>query len=153
MGLDLSYEAVAQEAYATLNCNGAAMGVNISVLVAPVLANFGSEMLKERFLRPTIAGDYVTCIGSSEAGGGSDVAALKTRAEREGDEWVINGSKMWTTNGAQADWMCLLANSSKGGDVHRNKSLFCVPMDTPGVTVSRLVLTVSVFVWLHPLNS
>ena len=139
MGLDISYEAVAQEAFASLNSSGASMGIGIQMIVAPALARFGSEMLKEKFLRPTIAGDYVACLGASEVGGGSDVAALKTRATREGDEWVINGSKMWTTNGAQADWMCLLANSSEGGDVHKNKSLFCVPMDTPGVTVSRYV--------------
>ena len=54
-----------------------------------------------------------------------------TKAVREGDEYVINGGKMWTTNGAQADWMCLLANTSDGPP-HRNKSLICLPMDLPG---------------------
>ena len=71
----------------------------------------------------------------SEVGAGSDVAAIKTTAVRDGDEYVINGGKMWTTNGTQADWMCLLANTGEGG-IHENKSMMCVPMDAPGVTVA-----------------
>ena len=69
----------------------------------------------------------------SEVGAGSDVAAIKTTAVRDGDEYVINGGKMWTTNGTQADWICLLANTGEGA-IHENKSLICVPMDAPGVT-------------------
>jgi len=68
-------------------------------------------------------------------GAGSDVAAIKTTAERQGEEYVINGGKMWTTNGTQADWMCLLANTGDG-PAHANKSLICVPMDAPGVSVA-----------------
>ena len=84
----------------------------------------------------THTGDVVVCLGVSEVGSGSDVASIKTTAKVVGDELVINGGKMWITNGAQADWMCLLANTSEG-PVHKNKSLICLPMDTKGVTVSR----------------
>ena len=67
----------------------------------------------------------------SETGAGSDVASIKTNARRVGGDWVINGGKMWTTNGAQADWMCVLANTGDG-QVHKNKSLIVVPMKTQG---------------------
>ena len=142
MGLDISYEAVAAETYAYLNSAGVGMGIGIQCDIAtPVLVKHGTEKLKELFLRPTISGEKVACLGVSEVGGGSDVASLRTTARRDGDDWVINGGKMWTTNGAQADWMCMLANTSKG-DHHRNKSQFCVPMDTPGVAVHRLVVNI-----------
>ena len=83
-----------------------------------------------------IIGDYVACLGVSEVGAGSDVASIKTRARRDGGDYVIDGGKMWTTNGTQADWMCLLANTGDG-PVHRNKTLICLPMKTKGVTVAR----------------
>ncbi len=68
----------------------------------------------------------------SEVGAGSDVASIKTTAKKDGGDYVINGGKMWTTNGTQADWMCLLANTGDG-PAHRNKSLICLPMKTKGV--------------------
>ena len=73
---------------------------------------------------------------SAKSGAGSDVASIKTFARANGDDYVIDGGKMWTTNGAQADWMCLIANTSEGAP-HRNKSLICLPMKTKGVTVAR----------------
>ena len=72
----------------------------------------------------------------SETGAGSDVASIKTTARRVGGDWVINGGKMWTTNGAQADWMCLLANTGEG-QVHKNKSLIVVPMKTKGISIVK----------------
>jgi len=80
----------------------------------------------------------VACIGVSEPGAGSDVAAIRTTARKDGDDYVINGGKLWITNGAQADWMCCLATTSDGSP-HRNKSLIVVPMRTPGVTVERKI--------------
>src|SRR5262245_49037274 len=112
-----------------------AIGVQTD-MATPALARYGSDELREEFLRPSIRGDYVACLGVSEVGAGSDVASLKTRARREGGDYVIDGGKMWTTNGTQADWMCLLANTSDG-PVHKNKSLICVPMKTKGVQVAR----------------
>ena len=92
--------------------------------------------MKREFLAPSIAGDYVACIGVSEPGAGSDVASIKTTARSDGDDYVINGGKMWITNGTQADWICLLANTGDG-PAHRNKSLICLPMKTKGVEVLR----------------
>ena len=94
------------------------------------------DEVREEFLRPSISGDYVACLGVSETGAGSDVASIKTNARRVGGDWVINGGKMWTTNGTQADWMCLLANTGEG-PVHKNKSLICLPMKTRGVQVVK----------------
>jgi citronellyl-CoA dehydrogenase len=78
----------------------------------------------------------VACIGVSEAGAGSDVASIKTTARADGDDYVINGGKMWITNGTQADWICLLANTGDAAK-HRNKSLIIVPMKTKGVQIAR----------------
>uniref|UniRef100_A0AAQ4RAD1 Acyl-CoA dehydrogenase 6 n=1 Tax=Gasterosteus aculeatus aculeatus TaxID=481459 RepID=A0AAQ4RAD1_GASAC len=97
------------------------------------LNQFGSAELKEEFLLPSIAGDKVACLGVSEVGAGSDVSSILTKAVKKGDEYVINGGKMWTTNGTQAwIWIRLLANTSDGPP-HRNKSLICLPMHLPGV--------------------
>jgi citronellyl-CoA dehydrogenase len=74
----------------------------------------------------------------SETGAGSDVASIKTTARQDGGDYVINGGKMWTTNGTQADWMCLLANTSEG-PAHRNKTLICVPMDAKGITIAKKI--------------
>ena len=87
-------------------------------------------------LCPRSPATYVACIGVSEPGAGSDVASIKTSARSDGDDYVINGGKMWITNGTQADWMCLLANTSDD-QVHRNKSLICVPMKSKGVQIAR----------------
>jgi citronellyl-CoA dehydrogenase len=105
-------------------------------MATPALARFGSDHVRREFLAPSIAGDQVACIGVSEPGAGSDVASIKTSARADGDDYVINGGKMWITNGVQADWICLLANTSDG-QVHRNKSLICVPMKSKGVNVAR----------------
>ena len=83
-------------------------------MATPALARFGSDQLKRTFLEPSVLGDMVACLGVSEPGGGSDVAANTTSAIRRGDDLIINGQKMWITNAFQADWMCLLANTSEG---------------------------------------
>ena len=138
MGLDFSYSAVMAEALGECNCGGVPMAIGVHTdMCTPALARFGSDELRREFLAPSIAGDVVGCLGVSEAGGGSDVAAVKTRARREGGDYVINGSKMWITNGLQADWCCLLANTSEG-PAHRNKSLIVVPMDAPGITRQKI---------------
>ncbi|MCX7902468.1 MAG: acyl-CoA dehydrogenase, partial [Burkholderiaceae bacterium] len=107
-------------------------------MATPALARFGSDEVKREFLAPSIAGEYVACLGVSEVGGGSDVAAIKTFARKDGDDYVINGGKMWTTSGTQADWMCLLAHTSEGHP-HRNKTLICVPMKTRGITIAKKI--------------
>jgi citronellyl-CoA dehydrogenase len=93
--------------------------------------------------RRTFSGAFVSCIGVSEPHAGSDVAAIKTTAVKDGDDYIINGSKMWITSGTQADWMCMLANTgSSSENRHLNKSLICVPLKengerVKGVTINR----------------
>ena len=87
------------------------------------------------FLAPAIAGDYVAAIAVSEPHAGSDVAAIKTTAKKDGDDYVINGTKMWITNSTQADFFCLLANTSDEGP-YNNKSLIVVPSKTPGISIA-----------------
>jgi citronellyl-CoA dehydrogenase len=137
LALDWSYTLAFAEALGEVNGGSVPMSVGVQTdMATPALANFGSDELREEFLRPSIAGQYVACIGVSEPGAGSDVASIKTHARKDGGDYVINGGKMWITNGAQADWMCMLANTSDG-PVHKNKSLICVPMKTKGVTIAR----------------
>ncbi len=137
MGLDYSYQIVFAEEMGACHCGGVPMGVGVQTdMATPALAKFGSDELRQEFLTPAIAGEMVASIGVSEPGAGSDVAAIKTTATRDGDDYVINGSKMWITNSTQSDFICLLANTSDGNR-HANKSLIVVPSKTPGVTFSE----------------
>ncbi len=137
MGLDWSYNLVFCEALGEVNGGSIPMAVGVQTdMATPALARFGSDALREEFLKPAIAGEYVACIGVSEPGAGSDVASLRTSARKDGGDYVINGGKMWITNGTQADFMCMLANTSEG-PAHRNKSLIIVPMKSKGVTIAR----------------
>ncbi|OXB84738.1 UNVERIFIED_CONTAM: hypothetical protein H355_001215 [Colinus virginianus] len=150
MGLDFSYGIAVAEELGSIRCGGIPMAIGVQTSMAtPALAKFGSDELKKQFLTPTISGDLVACLGVSEAGAGSDVASIKTTAVKKGDEYVINGGKMWTTSGCQADWMCLLANTSEGHP-HQNKSLICLPMNLPGNNIEsfsfRANFTVVLFV-------
>ena len=114
-GLDFSYAMVCSESLGLVNGGSIPMATGVQISMAtPALARYGSDELRQEFLAPSISGDYVACLGVSETGAGSDVASIKTTARRVGGDWVINGGKMWTTNGAQADWMCLLANTGDG---------------------------------------
>jgi citronellyl-CoA dehydrogenase len=125
------------EELGAIRCGGVPMAIGVQTdMATPALARFGSDEVRREFLAPAIAGDAVACIGVSEPGAGSDVASIKTSARSDGDDYVINGGKMWITNGVQADWICLLANTGEGAK-HRNKSLICVPMKSKGVTVAR----------------
>ena len=136
-GLDYSFAMVMAEELGNIASGSVPMAVGVQTdMATPALARFGSDELKREFLAPSIAGDFVACLGVSEVGAGSDVASIKTTARKDGGDYVINGGKMWTTNGTQADWMCLLANTSEGA-VHKNKSLICLPMTTKGVQIAR----------------
>src|SRR5258705_1856613 len=136
-GLDYSYALMMVEELGAIRCGGVPMAIGVQTdMATPALARFGSDEVRHEFLAPAIAGEAVACIGVSETGAGSDVASIKTNARSDGDDYVINGGKMWITNGVQADWICLLANTGDGPK-HRNKSLICVPMKTKGVQVAR----------------
>merc|ERR1712013_810918 len=115
MGLDFKYNIALNETLGSIHCGGVPMSIAVQTdMATPALARFGSHELKKEFLEPSVLGDKVACLGVSEPGGGSDVAAATTSAVRRGDDLIINGQKMWITNAFQADWMCLLANTSEG---------------------------------------
>jgi citronellyl-CoA dehydrogenase len=136
-GLDYSYALMMAEELGTITCGGVPMAIGVQTdMATPALARFGSDEVRREFLTPSIAGDFVSCIGVSEPGAGSDVASIKTNARSDGDDYIINGGKLWITNGTQADWICLLVNTGDGSP-HRNKTLVCVPMKTKGVQVAR----------------
>lgn len=136
-GLNYSYSVAAAEELGRCHCGGIPMAMGVqSDMCTPALSIFGSDELREEFLAPSIAGDLVGCLGVSEAGAGSDVASLKTHARSDGDDYIINGSKLWITNGMQADWMCALLNTSEGAP-HKNKSLVIIPMNAKGVKRAR----------------
>jgi len=138
LGLDFSYSMVMAEAVGAAHCGGVPMAIGVHTdMCTPALARFGTDELRREFLSPSIAGDMVGCLGVSEPGGGSDVAAVKTSARKDGGDYVVNGSKMWITNGLKADWCCLLANTSEGSP-HKNKSLIIVPLDAKGVSRQKI---------------
>ena len=138
LGLDFSYSMVMAEELGLVNCGGVPMAIGVHTdMCTPAMNRFGSDHVKRNFLAPAIAGDVVGCLGVSEPGGGSDVAAVKTTARKDGGDYVISGTKMWITNGMKADWCCLLANTSDG-PVHKNKSLIAVPMDAKGITRQKI---------------
>ncbi len=139
LGLDYTYAFAFAEALGHCTCAGIPMAIGVQTdMATPALARYGSDALKKEFLAPTIAGDMVAAIGVSEPGAGSDVAGLKTTARKDGDDYIINGTKMWITNGMQADWICLLANTSDGKP-HMNKSLIVVPMNAKGVNRAKKI--------------
>jgi alkylation response protein AidB-like acyl-CoA dehydrogenase len=109
-----------------------------SALVAPVIIEHGTEEQKRRLLRPIVTGEATWCQLFSEPGAGSDLAGLSTRAEQDGDEWVISGQKVWNTGALQADFGILLARTDFGVPKHRGITCFVLPMHQPGVTVRPL---------------
>ena len=137
LGLDYSYAVVFAEELGRVNCGAIPMAIGVQTdMATPALARYGSDELRREYLAPTIAGDRVAALGVSEPGAGSDVAGVKTTARKDGSDYVINGTKMWITNGMQGDWICLLANTGEGKP-HENKSLIVVPLDAKGVTRAK----------------
>ena len=104
-------------------------------LLAPTMMEFGSAALKERFLPPMAAGDEVWAQGWSEPNAGSDLASLRSRAQRDGGTWVINGQKTWCSRGAYADWLFGLFRTDPQSQRHAGLTFILVPLDAPGVTV------------------
>src|SRR5690606_27884293 len=122
------------EELANIDCGGVPLAIGVQTdMCTPALARFGSKELRKEWLEPSIAGDLVGCIGVSEVGAGSDVANIKTYAKKDGGDFVINGGKMWITNGYQADWMCCLVNTVENAPAHKNKSLIIVPLNSKGI--------------------
>jgi citronellyl-CoA dehydrogenase len=136
-GADHSFVVVLGEELGRMLCSGISLAISVQVdMSTPSLHRYGSDELKRRYLAPAVRGEMVTSIAVTEPDAGSDVAAIRTRAVRDGDEWVINGSKLYITNGVQADWLCLLARTSDEGG-YRGMTQIVVPTDAPGCSVSR----------------
>ena len=113
-------------------------GQGISMLT-PVLLEMGTEEQKQQFIKPTIDGEMVWCQGYSEPGAGSDLASLTTKAELDGDEWVVNGQKIWTSTAHLADWIFCLVRTEPEAPKHQGISFLLFRMDTPGIDIRPLV--------------
>ncbi|MEQ8278168.1 MAG: acyl-CoA dehydrogenase family protein [Deltaproteobacteria bacterium] len=136
MGLDWWFTTVwAEELVYSRNA-----GVNMALLVqsdmaTPIIDEIGSDEVKKEFLAPAIAGDKIAALGISEPGGGSDVAAIRTTAVRDGDDYVINGQKLWITNGTRADFITLAVRT--GDDGYGGITLLVFPTDVKGFSVGK----------------
>ena len=145
-GLDYWYETVFLEELGHIKALGLAVAITVQTNMAtPAIDEFGSEFLKQTYLKAAIEGKKVGAIAVTEPGAGSDVAALATTAERRSNHYVINGSKMYITNGTQADFYTLLARTSEDPGYH-SFSLFVIPADLPGVEVSRKLEKLGVWI-------
>jgi alkylation response protein AidB-like acyl-CoA dehydrogenase len=107
-------------------------------IVAPSILDYGTPEQVERYAMPILRGEATACLGMSEPGAGSDLASLSTRAVRDGDEWVINGQKVWTSGANHADFCFLFCRTNPEAPKHKGISIVLVPMDTPGLTVRPL---------------
>ena len=134
---DVMKAQILREEFARAHAPMEPAGIGTMMLV-PTLLDRGEEWQKEKFVPPTIRGDVTWCQGYSEPGSGSDLASLKTRAELVGDEWVINGQKIWTTTAQTADYMFCLCRTEPDASKHAGISYLLIPMKQPGIEVTPL---------------
>lgn len=140
MGLDAAKQIVFHE---SLDLSGAPRtSGNGPQMLGPLVIKFGTPAQKQKFLPPIVKGEVTWCQGYSEPNAGSDLASLTTRAERDGDDWVLNGRKIWTTWAHQCDWMFLLARTGKGVKKQEGISFLMIDMKTPGV-ITRPIVTLT----------
>jgi citronellyl-CoA dehydrogenase len=137
-GLDWSFTAILFEELAHCDNAGVTMGISVHTdMATPSLHEYGSDDLRQRYLVPAIRGEVVSAIAVTEPDAGSDVSAIRTRAVRDGDDWVIRGSKIYITNAATADWLCLLAVTDPEAG-YGGFSQILVPTGLPGFRVELL---------------
>jgi len=137
-GLDWTYTTIMFEEMARCDNAGVALGVSVQTdMATPSLHEFGSDELRMRYLVPAIKGEMVAAVAVTEPDAGSDVSAIKTRGVRDGDTWVINGSKIYITNAANADWMCVLVVTDPAAG-YGGFSQIIVPTDSPGFSYQLL---------------
>lgn len=136
-GGDYLYQVVLAEEMSRSGCGGLNMGLAVHTdMVLPTILKFGTEEQKQNYLRRGLAGEIIACLGITEPNTGSDVQGIRTTAKRDGDDYIINGSKLYITNGVRADF-CLLVTKTEGERSSRAVTLFLVDKKLPGFTVSR----------------
>ena len=135
---DIVESRIIAEEFSKQQINTGLGGQGISMLV-PVLLEMGTEAQKKQFIGPTIRGEMLWCQGYSEPGAGSDLASLSTKAVLDGDDWVINGQKIWTSTAQLADWIFCLVRTEPSKPKHQGISFLLFRMDTPGVEVRPLI--------------
>ena len=135
---DIIKSRIISEEFGRVQMNTGLGGQGITMLT-PVLLEMGTEEQKQQFIQPTIHGEMSWCQGYSEPGAGSDLASLTTRAVLDGDEWVINGQKIWTSSAHVADWIFCLVRTEPDAPKHQGISFLLFRMDTPGIDIRPLV--------------
>jgi len=135
---DILKSRIIAEEFARTRTHPGMGGQGISMLV-PTLLESGTEEQKQQFIQPTLHGEMIWCQGYSEPGAGSDLAALRTAAVLDGDEWVINGQKIWTSTAHLADWIFCLVRTEPDAPKHQGISFLLFSMDTPGIEIRPLV--------------
>jgi len=135
---DILQSRIIAEEFASARVNAGLGGQGISMLV-PTLLEMGTEEQKQQFIPATLRGEMVWCQGYSEPGAGSDLASLRTSAVLDGDEWVVNGQKIWTSTAHLADWIFCLVRTEPEAPKHKGISFLLFRMDTPGIEVRPLV--------------
>ncbi len=136
-GLSTMEQFILKQELATANAPGVGSNVGLGML-GPALIVHGTDEQKQEFLPPILKGDVVWCQGFSEPGAGSDLASLQTRAVKDGDEYVINGQKTWTTHGHYADWILLLTRTDPDAPKHRGISFLLADIKSEGITVNPI---------------
>ncbi len=132
-GLSVMDQFVMKEEFALAGCpHPGGRGVE---MVGPTIILHGNDQQRKELLPPILAGEHIYCQGFSEPGAGSDLAAVQLRATRDGDEYVLNGQKIWTSNATTCNWIFLLARTDPDAPKHKGISYFVMPMDLPGITV------------------
>ena len=135
---DLLKSRIIAEAFAAKKLPGPIANQGISMLV-PTLLELGTEEQKQKYIRPTLYGEMVWCQGYSEPGSGSDLASLKTSATIDGDDYIVNGQKIWTSTARQADMIFCLVRTEKDAPKHKGISYLLFSMESPGIEVRPLV--------------
>ena len=133
-GASLMEQVIFAEEYARAGAPGRLTHIGLE-LAAPTIMAFGSDEQKARFLPKIRDAEELWCQGFSEPGAGSDLSNIRTKARREGDEWVIEGQKIWTSHAQHSDWCFLLCRTEEGSRNHKGLSFLLVPMDQPGIDV------------------
>jgi len=135
---DILKSRIIAEEFASAQVNSGLGGQGISMLV-PTLLEVGTEEQKTQFIPPTLRGEMIWCQGYSEPGAGSDLASLRTSAVLDGDEWVVNGQKIWTSTAQHADWIFCLVRTEPDAPKHKGISFLLFEMNTPGIEIRPLV--------------